>query len=1137
MTDVERQPVKPFTEYWYNRLPAYLRESDATEDLKYFLSLIADQLDEVVKIVDAIGNFPEGGKSALVDPEQADVIGDPLNVLKWQAQLFGVSLNQADSIDAQIDAVKYASSGWKSGTRQAIIDAAKSVLTGTKHAEVQPNYAGDPWALAIITRASETPNDVAVVNAILAKRAKPAGFVLLNVAFTVDWATIESTFPTWDDWEGLTWIQIEEADPPSEDPGNIPDPEDPVDPADRIRPYVFGFRPTTYASDVAPDAAIRLVFSEDMGGTSGTLTGIPDISYTDGSTMEELNLFTNPTQGLDESDPANAIFFRGHDPAGFNGWTVFNAEGWGAGKTVRVSIRTSDAKDLSDNELIPNGTFTDGLGVSHPAFVFEFTTERDEIPPTVVSVTPQQGATNVAITAPVTIKFSEPLEPSTVVAANFTLAEQKTTTATALTAAQENAFALAWAGFKTGYVNSTTGRVTRESTGDTTSLAMVRALSMAVMEKDQTTYDKVLAWGTANLKRSLPASGASDFLNCWARQTNSSGTVTDWDFWSGDMLDLWLAYDAAFRTWGRSSDQTLATNLASDIVNMLIVDGSYAYLGSDEDQVPNGHHQNGSSEWVFEINPGFSRPHIYRLLLTATGNSVFQKAIDGHYEMMTEITNNAGTLATTTGLPPNWVYYNTTTNAWGEIDVGVDGWTYEKDIDFGDYAVMAIISTYQDWIYSADARAKVYLSGALKTFFTYDWSVYSSISAIYSHSGSVPGTRYERNYVSNAARFALLAGDPTNATAESIRAQKLSNTLISNGTYQFFKADPNSTTSTMFGDSTMFLVRAIDTGLFARLMKGTATLTPVPFTLTYDSDVTVTLTPSASLLNSANYQINVSSAVTDVDDNALADSFIYSFSTVAAVGLPPSPSPTGPWELTYFNDFKAPLDYANDWWEPYHGPSTWNAGTFNRNQLVIDTSGTGILNIIGVRDPSRKLPGMDTDCIATGIALGKKGIYVGGAWETRLRCDKGKGFGPAGIIWPDNNRWPQDGEWDWCEMPGWERLRALMNHHYSSGLGGDGKPKHDQFGGSTSAIPGFSGADWHVYRVEWLTTRVSYYVDGILCLQTSSASQVETGDKMHWVVQLDIGKPGMGWIDVVDSTTPAQVKLQVDWVKQYKYTG
>ena len=1122
MTDVERQPVKPFTEYWYNRLPAYLRESDATEDLKYFLSLIADQLDDVVKIVDAVGNFPEGGKSALVDPEQANVIGSPLNVLKWQAQLFGVSLNQADSIDAQIDAVKYASSGWKSGTRQAIIDAAKSVLTGTKHAEVQPNYAGDPWALAIITRASETPNDVAVVNAILAKRAKPAGFVLLNVAFTVDWATIEATFPTWDDWEGLTWIQIEEADPPAEDPGNVPDPEEPVDPADRIRPQLYSVQPQPFSTEDFTELNsiyVTVIFTEEVNAVAPDFEYI-SFEYTDGSDF--------PNAAHPGTGPASESFFDGNRYG--TTYTFIGDSELDRGKTVRVTVAGNLADDAGNiielNDRDENGNYA-----------FTFNTARDEIPPTVVSVTPQQGTTNVAIATPITITFSEPLEPSTVVAANFTLAEQKTTTATALTAAQENAFALAWAGFKTGYVNSTTGRVTRESTGDTTSLAMVRALSMAVMEKDQTTYDKVLAWGTANLKRSLPASGASDFLNCWARQTNGSGTVTDWDFWSGDMLDLWLAYDAAFRTWGRSSDQTLATNLATDIVNMLIVDGSYAYLGSDEDQVPNGHHQNGSSEWVFEINPGFSRPHIYRLLLTATGNSVFQKAIDGHYEMMTEITNNAGTLATTTGLPPNWVYYNTTTNTWSEIDVGVDGWTYEKDIDFGDYAVMAIISTYQDWIYSADARAKVYLSGALKTFFTYDWSVYSSISAIYSHSGSVPGTRYERNYVSNAARFALLAGDPTNATAESIRAQKLSNTLISNGTYQFFRADPNSTTSTMFGDSTMFLVRAIDTGLFARLMKGTASLTPVPFTLSYDNDVTVTLTPSASLLNSANYQINVSSAVTDVDDNALADSFIYSFSTVAAPALPPPPTPTTPWELTYFNDFKAPLDYVNDWWSPYHGPSTWNAGTFNRDQLVIDTSGTGILNIIGVRDPSRKLAGMDTDCIATGIALGRKGIYVGGAWETRLRCDKGKGFGPAGIIWPDNNRWPQDGEWDWCEMPGWERLRALMNHHYSSGIGGDGKPKHDQFGGSTSAIPGFSGADWHIYRVEWLTTRVSYYVDGILCLQTSSASQVETGDKMHWVVQLDIGKPGMGWIDVVDSTTPAQVKLQVDWVKQYKYTG
>lgn len=48
------------------------------------------------------------------------------------------------------------------------------------------------------------------IAAIIAAGVKPAGVILHDVSFSASWADIESTLPTWADWEGKTWQQIEE---------------------------------------------------------------------------------------------------------------------------------------------------------------------------------------------------------------------------------------------------------------------------------------------------------------------------------------------------------------------------------------------------------------------------------------------------------------------------------------------------------------------------------------------------------------------------------------------------------------------------------------------------------------------------------------------------------------------------------------------------------------------------------------------------------------------------------------------------------------------------------------------------------------------------------------------------------------
>jgi Phage tail protein (Tail_P2_I) len=153
--------------------------------------------------------------SALADPDQADVAWLP-----WLAQLVGSTLDPSASEQEKRDTIRYATSGWRGGTRSAIADAAKTALTGSKYARIVPHMIpvsgslnpGTIWDITIVTRTAETPDPGAVLDAVLRKGVKPAGVVLHHAAYGASWDQIEAAFPQWNPhWESLTWDELEQA--------------------------------------------------------------------------------------------------------------------------------------------------------------------------------------------------------------------------------------------------------------------------------------------------------------------------------------------------------------------------------------------------------------------------------------------------------------------------------------------------------------------------------------------------------------------------------------------------------------------------------------------------------------------------------------------------------------------------------------------------------------------------------------------------------------------------------------------------------------------------------------------------------------------------------------------------------------
>jgi beta-glucanase (GH16 family) len=148
--------------------------------------------------------------------------------------------------------------------------------------------------------------------------------------------------------------------------------------------------------------------------------------------------------------------------------------------------------------------------------------------------------------------------------------------------------------------------------------------------------------------------------------------------------------------------------------------------------------------------------------------------------------------------------------------------------------------------------------------------------------------------------------------------------------------------------------------------------------------------------------------------------------------------------------------------------------------------------------------------------MGHERDQLYGRWEFRARTDKGRGRGAAILLWPQTEN-KDDGELDMMEVPREDRSQAHFVIHYSA----QNKLAGNKVSGDFS--------QWHTFAMDWLPDRITWYVDGV--------KQFETFDKnvipkvpMHMTIQLDMG-PFEEWIPAPDHTTPAEVSLEVDWVK------
>lgn len=158
-------------------------------------------------------------------------------------------------------------------------------------------------------------------------------------------------------------------------------------PIDTTAPTVTLTVPAAAAVEVALNSKITATFSEAM--TGATLTGTT-FTVTDASGAV--------AGAVTYADAVNTAIFT--PAADFAATTIYTAE------------ITTGAKDLAGNPLAVAKTWSFTTG-----------TTADSTAPIVVTTTPAHLATEVFTTQSVSVTFSEPMDPATITAVNFTVAD------------------------------------------------------------------------------------------------------------------------------------------------------------------------------------------------------------------------------------------------------------------------------------------------------------------------------------------------------------------------------------------------------------------------------------------------------------------------------------------------------------------------------------------------------------------------------------------------------------------------------------------------------------------------------------------------------------------------------------------
>jgi beta-glucanase (GH16 family) len=193
-------------------------------------------------------------------------------------------------------------------------------------------------------------------------------------------------------------------------------------------------------------------------------------------------------------------------------------------------------------------------------------------------------------------------------------------------------------------------------------------------------------------------------------------------------------------------------------------------------------------------------------------------------------------------------------------------------------------------------------------------------------------------------------------------------------------------------------------------------------------------------------------------------------------------------------------------------------------QLVIEARKERYTGLDGARDYT-----------SSRIRTKRKADWLYGRFDIRAKLPKGKGIWPAIWMMPTAEKyggWPNSGEIDIMEVLGQEPGKVYGTLHYSRAGG-----RHTYTGTNTTLAAGSFADDFHVFRLDWETNAMRWYVDDRLYqTQTNWQSRADSfpapfDQRFHLILNLAVGG---NWPGNPNATTTFPQAMSIDYVRVYR---
>jgi beta-glucanase (GH16 family) len=219
------------------------------------------------------------------------------------------------------------------------------------------------------------------------------------------------------------------------------------------------------------------------------------------------------------------------------------------------------------------------------------------------------------------------------------------------------------------------------------------------------------------------------------------------------------------------------------------------------------------------------------------------------------------------------------------------------------------------------------------------------------------------------------------------------------------------------------------------------------------------------------------------------------------------------WHQVFADDFNGTSLNTSNWYPYSKQPGGDPVGWWAPSHVIV--SGC-LLTLKGYKDAAAK----SSVFVTGGIGMTDAHAQTYGKYLVRMRVDKGDGISAIALLWPRANVWPP--EVDFYEDGGGNRTSMSATLHCGSNGNDTCQMEKD--------LTGYDFSQWHTLGVEWTAGKLVYTIDG-----TTWATVTDYGVPSIPMV-LDLQSQSLACSQhntCLDSSTPAEVDMQVAWVVAY----